>query len=72
MKGRMDVMRVRKERVREDGLIVIEKLNKMRIESGLFDLVFWRFLETLVCIFLVEIIGETEGVKVRCKWDKLV
>lgn len=72
MKGRMDVTRVRKERVREDGLIVIEKLNKMRIESGLFDLVFWRFLEMLVCIFLVEIIGEMEGVKVRCKWDKLV
>lgn len=72
MKGRMDVMRVRKERVREDGLTATEKLNKMRIESGPFDLASWRSLETSACTFPVEIIGEMEGAKARCKWDKLV
>ena len=46
--------------------LATEKLNKMRLESHLFDLENW------VYSFPAEIIGQVEGGKARIKWEKLV
>ena len=48
-----------------------EKLNNMRIEGCPSDLASYRSLETLACMFPVEIIGVGIGSKAKFKWGKL-